>query len=230
MQEQVSFLEISLFPLAPQSSSVVFAMSVVVFVAVHNAAYRLPCGYDSISCYNVICLCPVLSPFVWDLWKKQSSMSSEVRVFMLIQFLVLWCIYSKYTLSGPFLLLHNWVADVALMLAKMGLGQAEQHCTCTLHNGQLFVLHCAADYQAGKSSCEPKSNGQTANLVELLHNSKWMEIPKLAHFWSDQKCQKTWCPLKNNVTCFSDNSWSSHIELATVFLSRDGVYTLCLAQ
>jgi hypothetical protein len=36
-------------------------------------------------------------------------------------------------LPGPFLLLYSLGVDMALMLAKMDLGQAEQHCT-------LFIL------------------------------------------------------------------------------------------
>ena len=62
---------------------------------------------------------------------------------------------TAHIFAGTILLLHNYGAYVALILAEIGLGNAEQHCTY----GQLFVLHCgAADYQSGKSFCEPKSN------------------------------------------------------------------------
>ena len=68
--------------------------------------------------------------------------------------------------------------------------------------GNLYSTdHRAADDQSGKSFCEPKSNKVPS---EVKNRQKF----KLSQFWSVQKCQKTRCPLKNNGTSFSDNSWS----------------------
>jgi hypothetical protein len=89
------------FPIIPlQSFVVVFVLFVVVIVVVRNATHRLPCGIDSISRCNVLCLFPVLSHFEWELWREQSSMSSEVRFTMLIQFIVCWTIlYTVHMVS-----------------------------------------------------------------------------------------------------------------------------------
>ena len=84
------------FPIIPLQSLSSFFLFVVVFVVVCNATRRLPCGVDSISCCNVLCLFPVLSHFEWDLWREQSSMSSEVSFTMLIQFIVLVCVLSAH--------------------------------------------------------------------------------------------------------------------------------------
>jgi hypothetical protein len=51
------YLQISLFSSHFANPIIIsFHLYVVVFVTVHNAAPRLPCGDDSISCFIAICL------------------------------------------------------------------------------------------------------------------------------------------------------------------------------
>ena len=73
---------------------------------------------------------------------------------------------------------------MTLMMAKLCLGQSEQHCTVHCTYGQLVVLYCAAD-QSSKSLCDPKSHGQI-----FLQNLKQGKFQSLLNFVRIKKCQK----------------------------------------
>jgi hypothetical protein len=126
----------------PQSSSVFFVMFAFVCVALHNAAHRSPfpvtMWYSYIQ-FGSISMWPLKEAVINELWGK---------VCILIQLCVLLCVYSTHLCLDHFLWLYSQGADMALMLARMDMGQAEQHSTlyiwsagCTLLCSWLPVWH-----------------------------------------------------------------------------------------
>ena len=144
-------------------------MFAVVFVALHNATRRLPCGDGSISCYNVIFLFPVLAIFAWDLWRERSSRSSEVRFCILIQLCVLLCVHSTHLCLD-----HSYSFTVKVQTWLWCWPKwiwAKLNNTVHFTFDQLVVLHCTANDQSGKSVCELKSDGHTDYLSKFLQHS-----------------------------------------------------------
>ena len=124
------------FPIIPlQTFVVVFVLFVVVFVVVRNATRRLPCGIDSIPCCNVLWL-------LWDLRREQSSMTSEVRFTMLIQFIM----FSVHTFARTNRITIQLGCRFGFdMFDEKGFGPSWASNTIHCTYGQLFVLHCEVD-------------------------------------------------------------------------------------
>ena len=72
----------------PPLSRLIWFVVVFVMCACHTSFFQ-PCWDNFISYHNTTCLFPVFPHCTCDLWGEQSSMSSKVRFYMLIQFYLL---------------------------------------------------------------------------------------------------------------------------------------------